>query len=656
MKIKEFVALFPALCLQCLVLGRADDGSVHEVLQWLISNGATLNEAVGSNFFMHGGANVRGLLTSRRLPKQTNVMFVPRRLWLEPNSFPEFVHSKLPSSCDVGGAYWENELKFAAALAAEVEKGASSFHYTYLKHLPSMEEFHSFIPWMMEESLQADFPTLPLVDYVRSMQAHFKAIESCFDSWAKTDNSPAKGLTWEQTLLAISWLRTRSYTIHDPSKQEGVAVLIPGCDMVNTAEGAELNVGYEVSQAGFAIKTQGTPLSAASELEENYCSNCTNSEMVKHWGVYLEKNPFPIEPSPESCDGEDFDSNINAMFTKKSTLAALEDPAPAIAAGLRSPRCHANIWSTKQGPLRCALARLAWETCAEEWGIAPVHHVAPVKNGAVGQTGSGSPIDVVAGPISRWLASKVGGAGKQSGHISGGSDVQNKVPSPIVMPEHVGVVSAWGKKGGHASLNNDVQETPKIAEGSHALVVDVASSDRDSGDASESDDVEQEVAAEAAEDDQKAGVSDDEAAEEHDADDDDDESGDRQSDIQKEHDDDDGEDQQSDNQKDGDADDEAAGEQDAEDGGDRQSDTEKDEVLDNEVADERDEDDDGDSDVEEDASREQADENSDEEQIDERADSDEATPDEENEDAPEALLLTQHRVSRSKLGFLGNAD
>jgi hypothetical protein len=320
-----------------------------------------VHDGLHGTFFQHGDANVRGVVAASEVSKDTNVMVIPKRLWLEPSNYPEFVNSQLPSSCDVGGSYWEKELKFSAGIASEAQKGQSSFYYPYLKNLPSMADFESFVPWTMDQDVQSDFAALPLISDVRDVQSHFQKMQRCFDAWAQASRSPAKTVTWEQTLLAMFWLRTRSYTLW--GGDEANNVMIPGVDMVNTVEGSDLNVDYNVSEDGFTMMTYNHPISSGGELVENYCSNCTNAKMVWLWGVYLERNPFTIPSDAKSCTGQ------AGMHMKEVTQAALKSVSTISVAGQRSPRCVEETLQKQQGPLRCSMARIAWETCARAWGV-----------------------------------------------------------------------------------------------------------------------------------------------------------------------------------------------------------------------------------------------------------------------------------------------
>jgi hypothetical protein len=338
--------------------------AIDEVFNWLISNGAKVHDGLHGTFFQHGDANVRGVVASDEVSADSSVMTIPKKLWLEPRNYPDFMNSELPSSCDIGDSYWQREVKFSAAIASEVQKGTSSFYYPYLKNCPTMADFESFVPWTMDQDIQTDFAALPLGKDVKDVQAHFKRMQTCFDSWAQASNSPAKSVTWEHTLLALFWLRTRSYTVWDKALNAGENVMIPGVDMVNTVEGSDLNVDYRISEEGFSMMTYNHPVSSGVELVENYCSNCTNAKMVWLWGVYLESNPFTINAEPGVCTGE------AGMHMKEVTTASLKDVASLkVDNQRRSPRCLKETLERKQGPLRCSMARIAWETCATSWGL-----------------------------------------------------------------------------------------------------------------------------------------------------------------------------------------------------------------------------------------------------------------------------------------------
>merc|ERR1719356_1418052 len=127
--------------------------------------------------------------------------------------------------------------------------------------------------------------------------------------------------------------------------------------MVNTVEGNDVNVDYNVSNAGFTLMTYGyygRTIPGGSELRENYCSNCSNDRMVWLWGVYLESNPFTIQTGTGACTGN------KGMHMKEVTQAALKDASTISVASWKSPRCLAETLEMQQGPLRCSMSRLAW--------------------------------------------------------------------------------------------------------------------------------------------------------------------------------------------------------------------------------------------------------------------------------------------------------
>jgi len=334
--------------------GQNDDGGLHEVLDWLKANGATTSPGLRTDVFKLGGNNVRGLLTTQELSEKATFLVIPSRLWLLPSYFPKFAYAKLPPTCR--NTVTQHELKFAAALAAETAKGNSSFYYTYLKHLPTSADFHSFFPRMMDATLQSDFAALPLVTSVRKSQARDKDIQKCFAMWAKESSSPARGLTWEHVHLALNWINTRAWGV----EHQDTYALIPAADMLNTARPLDLKVNWWTSDKEFYMLTRSS-VASGTQLLGSYCQDCDNSEMMNHWGVYLEDNPNPVEGNAEACAGKD------GGHMKKVTQAALQDPA-SIASGWLSPRCRSSTLNHEQGPLRCSLARLAWETCKKHWG------------------------------------------------------------------------------------------------------------------------------------------------------------------------------------------------------------------------------------------------------------------------------------------------
>jgi len=356
-----------AAFLPCRVLSHGDDGGFLEVVEWLKANGATANAGLSSGFFNLGGASVRGLQTTDELSDKTTFLSIPPRLWLLPSHFPKFANAELPSKCRHTAK--PHGLKFAAALAAEVAKGNSSFYYTYLKLLPSAADFHSFLPRMMDAPLQSDFAALPLVTSVQDSQADDKGTQECFAQWVKPSLSPARGLTWEQVHLALNWIHTRGFTIMQNFGTMDMIALIPAADMINTARPGDLNVQWSFSDTEYTMQTDSS-VASGTELRDFYChsddseGSCDNNEMMKHWGVYVEDNPVPVLGNAEVCAGE------QGRHMKQLTEDALQDPA-SITSGWLSPRCRSSTLSQQQGPLRCSLARLAWETCVKLWRQEP---------------------------------------------------------------------------------------------------------------------------------------------------------------------------------------------------------------------------------------------------------------------------------------------
>jgi len=227
----------------------------------------------------------------------------------------------------------------------------------------------------METGLQSDFSALPLVSSVQKAQAADKDAQTCFNSWVKKNDCPARGLTWDQVQLALNWLQTRSFTMYQYFGTQDHNALIPGADMLNTAKAIDSNVEWSSTAEVYTMQT-GTPAASGHELSDAYCHDCDNNYLMNHWGVFMEDNANPLEErDAQACTGDE------GMHMNQLVTAALQDPAAY--PGLLSPRCRASTLNEEQGPMRCCLARLAWENCAKDWKAASDNDAALVEIGAI---------------------------------------------------------------------------------------------------------------------------------------------------------------------------------------------------------------------------------------------------------------------------------
>merc|ERR1719311_1197284 len=98
---------------------------------------------------------------------------------------------------------------------------------------------------------------------------------------------------------------------------------------------------------------------------------------MKVWGIYLEDNTQKVADA----------TRADCRQLRRATEDALDLGAPGCAASgcgtgearLTAPRCRAaTSKSPEQGPLRCSLARLAWESCSASWDHEPAAKGAPL--------------------------------------------------------------------------------------------------------------------------------------------------------------------------------------------------------------------------------------------------------------------------------------
>lgn len=282
------------------------------------------------------------------------------------DNFPELQSAPLEELAECKAAQENddlNTLKMAAALALEERKGNASQFNFYLRGLPTLTDFRTFHPRFMATDLLADFGALPHAQVTPRMQKHDLNIQVCFERWQQVPRSPVSEVHWDDIVLAMARYRTRRYT--NGSNQ--MPVMVPGADLLNTEKLSTVNTVYKISNGTFSLVTNST-IQAGSELYDLYCDNCDNSFMMYVWGVYLEDNPNPIKFPPVDCTARSNGGTAKSLQEAAESVLDLDTLPVAQSEGWTAPRCRASsLASYKQGPLRCSLARLAWEYCGEEW-------------------------------------------------------------------------------------------------------------------------------------------------------------------------------------------------------------------------------------------------------------------------------------------------
>lgn len=467
-----------------------------ELTTWMRDNGAKVDERLE----LRSDGHMRGVYAGDVVPSNTTVMEIPHALVFSLDYFPEIQNVPLEEyeGCYEGLTDFES-LKHGVAIALETRKGSGSFYHPYLRGLPTLREYRTYLPDFIGPDLASDFAALP-VFYSRKRE------KGCFDSWRQEPDSLVMGLRWEEVRLALArldtrgfragnrrnftltgfsrsalnvdyvertgeayrvggretyWSRTGGYFVYlcsqknewrvsqgmeylrliragvcyawaaspaesdvlDPSLSGGWSELmadgwvlrpgagiarlgettrriaIPGMDLVNTDAGHKVNTDWSWNDRAVSLRSSAA---AGDQLHESYCFPCDNSVLVNSWGVYFGENQFALE-DPEAVDcAASVDSGSagspGVTSLREVTEAALEighdqgrdmhaarwasnagdDQQPKVLAQWLEtpPQCRRSVSELvegqAQGPLRCSLARLAWEYCAWRWRQADV--------------------------------------------------------------------------------------------------------------------------------------------------------------------------------------------------------------------------------------------------------------------------------------------
>eukprot|EP00747_Dinoflagellata_sp_TGD_P065841 gnl/TRDRNA2_/TRDRNA2_154535_c2_seq1.p1 gnl/TRDRNA2_/TRDRNA2_154535_c2~~gnl/TRDRNA2_/TRDRNA2_154535_c2_seq1.p1 ORF type:complete len:102 (+),score=18.33 gnl/TRDRNA2_/TRDRNA2_154535_c2_seq1:382-687(+) len=98
------------------------------------------------------------------------------------------------------------------------------------------------------------------------------------------------------------------------------------------------------------------------------------------WGIFLEDNDFQndtfsdglgtVKPSQNCNAATKVNGTAATAATLRGVVEAALDLSLAVPDGILAPRCKPSTFTaTEQGPLRCSLARLAWQGCGGEWRL-----------------------------------------------------------------------------------------------------------------------------------------------------------------------------------------------------------------------------------------------------------------------------------------------
>lgn len=356
------------------VLCQDEEAVWLQLKEWVTSNHGMVHPALKSNMTHHRGFPVRGVISTETLWTWTPVLTIPSSLWVDWNTFPQTKTLSLPNTVECQGMHSPTDrdtLKFMAGLALEDKKSTDSFYYPWLRSLPSFADFHSFLPRLMEPSVRKDFAALPFVTAMAKAQEQDTTIKACYQAWQKERNSPVASIDWQDVSKMLSAYRTRAI-----DGGGGMPFIIPAMDLMNTENGDRANSQWHFASDAFILSTELTGLQAGAELTEEYCPSCSNFVLMAIWGVYLEDNLNDLpemdtafcQSHAHSGDRSNFTGSQSSTSLRQVTEAMLDVDSLSSNPSRRAPRCRTEMVEVaEQGPLRCSLARLAWEQCHAEW-------------------------------------------------------------------------------------------------------------------------------------------------------------------------------------------------------------------------------------------------------------------------------------------------
>eukprot|EP00929_Paragymnodinium_shiwhaense_P015019 TRINITY_DN123020_c0_g1_i1.p1 TRINITY_DN123020_c0_g1~~TRINITY_DN123020_c0_g1_i1.p1 ORF type:complete len:603 (+),score=173.38 TRINITY_DN123020_c0_g1_i1:117-1925(+) len=301
----------------------------------------------------HSGNTVRGIVAAEDLPKEKELLRIPKKLWLTLDNFPDIRDAPLECGPEDG----QKELRMVTAIAREQVKGQASDWYGYLNTLPSKDDFTSFYPKWMKEDVMKEFKSLMMVKQVKLLQQEDGKIQTCWDKWkSKTTLHGFSDVAWDDVLLAKARWSTRNHNISGSLGNYSHA-LLPAADLMNTGPLKSLNTVWGFwdldgdGEEDAYILTTKNAVRSGEELYESYCPKCTNHNMLLSWGVYVEDNAVDeVGETVGNCE--------SAMKAADKYLNKENWPLKT-----RAPRCKKEVKDAQQGPLRCSLSRLVWETC-----------------------------------------------------------------------------------------------------------------------------------------------------------------------------------------------------------------------------------------------------------------------------------------------------
>jgi len=230
-----------------------EDG-FENLIAWVNENGGKIQDIELKN----NDKGIRGLFAAQDIKKGDVIMHIPRKTIL-------FTPHK--NACDSD----DNEL------LQEMKKLEKSFHWNYLKMMPSLEDYKSFHPLFLPRKMLNDFQPL-------TADFQYQDIDDC----CRED-------TFKCHLAMIQ--RTRAY-----GSPKGSA-LVPIADLANTCH-KNMNTKWEFDNKANFVMTATLDIPMGTEIFDTY-SHQGNIQIYRIWGFMFEDNPIPTQSWPKHmgvCD------------------------------------------------------------------------------------------------------------------------------------------------------------------------------------------------------------------------------------------------------------------------------------------------------------------------------------------------------------------
>jgi len=324
-----------------------------ELKAWIRANGGQVSKKLALEDTHHGGFTVRGLVTTARIQESEVVILLPDSLTIRSEHYPEIHGVDLGETCGKLSDVRRLDVKHALAFALEFSKGDESFYAPYIRLLPSLEDFKSYLPQFAPAAVLLGLRAIPVWEAVRKVQEDFDNMQACWEAWKQEPTYPERLLPipWEAVLLGLLQFQTRAFTHGENSSR-----LVPLADMMNTGTKSENNVEMDDEREEFVLTSVGDIERGEEVLDPYVGAMSPNRILVPVYGTYVESGLYGVRPLElEECPEP-------ARQFVWDTLAGV---GPG---GEEVPLCDRKILNMSQGPAHCSLARFTYEYCGKAWG------------------------------------------------------------------------------------------------------------------------------------------------------------------------------------------------------------------------------------------------------------------------------------------------